>query len=225
MTKEVRLKQYIFKSYLESKFNKKCHCLNGNDYFEKAFEMWFTMITDGKSDRVTAMICTDEYDVNNNHVSGEAKNPLVELAKSVVGKSEHTLPTIALAFLEKLPINASKEETDSYLRLIEETRERFDKLLGKNGLLIFPSFPSTAPFHNQALFTNPLDWAVYFGIINTIGLPSTNVPLGLNFSDGLPVGIQLIANRFCDKLPIKLAQYLESQNDLVNWIQPGLPSS
>ena len=187
--------------------------------------MWFTMITNGDSNQVCQLISVSNYEVSpNKKVAINAKNPLVEILKSVFGKSEHTLPTLALALLEKLPVNSNAEEISYFLQLVDTTRNKLSKLLGKKGVLIFPSFPSTAPYHNQALFTNPLDWIVYFGIMNSLGLPSTNIPLGLSDVDALPIGVQLIANRFCDKLTISLAKYLEDQNEMVQWTEPGRPN-
>lgn len=56
-------------------------------------------------------------------------------------------------------------------------------------MFLYPTFPNVAHFHKEGLgnFTN----ALYMCIFNTLGLPVTNCPLGLN-SDGLPVGIQVM---------------------------------
>lgn len=224
MSKDVQAKHYQFVKYIESKFRTRVVRLNGNDFFDKAFEMWFTMITNGDSNQVCQLISVSNYEINPNKKTTTGvslKNPLVEMVKSIFGKSEHTLPTLALALLEKLPVNSNAEEISEFMQLLETTRAKLSKLLGTKGVLIFPSFPSTAPYHNQALFTNPLDWIVYFGIMNSLGLPSTNIPLGLSNVDGLPIGVQLVANRYCDKLTISLAKYLEDQNEMVRWIQPG----
>lgn len=82
--------------------------------------------------------------------------------------------------------------------------------------MLFPSFPVVAPYHNQPLFTNSLDF-LYYGIINALGFPSTQCPMGLS-SEGLPTGVQVISNRLNDHLTIKIAELFESQ--LVGWVPP-----
>lgn len=169
---------------------------------------------------MSTLISTVEVKDENNNNAIKKKNPIVELLKSVVGMSEHTLPTLALGLLEKLPMNSDGQTPEEFEAEVSVLRDEFARLLGQESVLIFPSFPSAAPYHNQALLTNPLDWAVYFGYVNSIGLPSTQLPLGLAKSDDglLPVGVQLISNRFCDRLTIRLAQLFEK--DLGGWIEP-----
>jgi Asp-tRNA(Asn)/Glu-tRNA(Gln) amidotransferase A subunit family amidase len=82
--------------------------------------------------------------------------------------------------------------------------------------MIFPSFPIVAPYHNEPLLSYTFDF-IYFGIINSLGFPSTQCPMGLS-SDGLPTGIQIVANHGCDHLTIKLAEYFEQ--NLIGWIEP-----
>ena len=69
------------------------------------------------------------------------------------------------------------------------------------------------------MFTNPLDF-IYYGIINALGLPSTQCPMGLS-TEGLPTGVQVIANRNCDHLTIRIAEYFEENS--IGWV-PGFPT-
>lgn len=62
------------------------------------------------------------------------------------------------------------------------------ELLGDNGVLLAPSCPSAAPYHNQTL-TKPF-LLIYTAIFNILGVPATQVPLGLG-SWGVPLGIQV----------------------------------
>jgi fatty acid amide hydrolase 2 len=217
MSDEVRRAHKTLISFIETRFKTKVKKLNGNDYLSQAFEMWFTMMTEGQSDQVCQLINVREYHPDKKSTSTFGKTPFREALKALIRRTEHTLPTIGLALLEKLPISSSPSEIEKYLNLIEKTRKSFDELLGSNGILIYPSFPSEAPFHNQALFTNPLDWIVYFGILNSIGLPSTQVPLGLTSKSQMPIGVQLVANRYCDRLTLRLAELLEREYS--GWIQ------
>jgi fatty acid amide hydrolase 2 len=106
---------------------------------------------------------------------------------------------------------------EEYLVLLELLKEEFDSILKNNGILIYPSFPTVAPFHNQALWTNTIDHLYYFGIFNALGFPCTQIPIGLNSKDNLPIGIQLVSNRYCDYLTINLASLIE--NKLGGWIE------
>ena len=63
------------------------------------------------------------------------------------------------------------------------------ELLGDDGVLLVPPHPTAALYHNQPL-TKPLN-AAYTAIFNILGLPITQVPLGLG-SWGVPVGVQVI---------------------------------
>lgn len=47
----------------------------------------------------------------------------------------------------------------------------------------------------------------------------TQVPMGLSKKEGLPTGVQIVANHFCDHLTIKVAEYFEA--NLVGWVQPS----
>jgi len=217
MSEDVKRSHVKFVNFVETRFETKVTKLDGNDYLSEAFEMWFTMMTEGQSDQVCQLINVRDYDPEKKNGSTFGKTPVKEALKALVRRTEHTLPTIGLALLEKLPISSSPNEIVKYLNLIEKTRAKFDELLGKNGILIYPSFPSEAPFHNQALFTNPLDWIVYFGILNSIGLPSTQIPLGLTRKSQMPVGVQLVANRYCDMLTLRLAELLE--REYAGWVQ------
>jgi fatty acid amide hydrolase 2 len=53
----------------------------------------------------------------------------------------------------------------------------------------------------------PVQW-IYTAIWNTLWLPVTQCPLGLN-EDGIPVGVQVVGKRGCDDLTIGVAVVLE----------------
>ncbi|VDK62196.1 unnamed protein product [Cylicostephanus goldi] len=88
-------------------------------------------------------------------------------------------------------------------RLIQELTE----LLGDNGILLFPSWPRTAPYHNQPIFT--LDVG-YTGLFNALTVPAASCPLGLD-SQGLPLGVQIIGNRNSERLLIAASQQLSQE--------------
>lgn len=56
------------------------------------------------------------------------------------------------------------------------------------------------------------------GIFNILGLPVTQCPLGLS-SDGLPLGVQIVAGKLQDRLSLATALYLEKA--FGGWKDPG----
>jgi fatty acid amide hydrolase 2 len=73
----------------------------------------------------------------------------------------------------------------------------YKELLGDDGVLIFPSFISTALYPQEAMY-NICNFA-YVVIFNTLGLPVTQCPLGYN-RNHLPVGLQ-VEKRFLNPSP------------------------
>lgn len=62
-------------------------------------------------------------------------------------------------------------------------------MLGDDGVLFFPSSPSTTKHHYEPLLH--LYNFAYWAIFNVLKLPVTQVPLGLS-KNGLPLGIQVL---------------------------------
>ena len=59
---------------------------------------------------------------------------------------------------------------------------------------------------------------LYTGIFNVLGLPVTQVPLGLG-KKGLPLGIQVVAAHNNDRLAIAVAELLGKQ--FGGWVNPS----
>ncbi|EFO18735.1 amidase [Loa loa] len=133
-------------------------------------------------------------------------NCFIELFKWVLGKSVHTLPAIVTGIVDEhfTPFN---EEQKQKLRSQRDRLSReLKELLSDNGILLFPSFPTEAPYHNQPLFT-PLNFA-YTALWNTLALPAVQCPMGLNNHD-IPLGVQAIGAPGSDSLLVAVAQDLE----------------
>lgn len=81
-----------------------------------------------------------------------------------------------------------------YAKLVSYVWRHFysQEMLGNDGVLIYPTHPVPAPYHNEPL-VKPFNFS-YTGIFNVLGLPATHCPLGLS-SQGLPIGVQVINNR------------------------------
>lgn len=141
--------------------------------------------------------------------AGQSINTPLELAKWAVGRSDHTLPALGLAALEKVPMSKR------YLALGDSLRQQLLDELGDNGVMLYPVYSRVAPKHNVPLLLT-MHW-VYCGIVNAMGFPSTSVPMGLN-ADGLPLGLQVITAPGNDHLSIAVANALEKR--FGGWVPP-----
>ncbi|XP_034712452.1 fatty-acid amide hydrolase 2-B [Etheostoma cragini] len=139
--------------------------------------------------------------------------PLWELLKWMMGKSEHTMAAIGLSLVEMT--NVSKP-SPFIIQQKEKLQKALDELLGADGVFLYPSHPRVAPKHHHPLF-RPFDFA-YTGIINILGLPVTQCPLGLG-EEGLPLGLQVVAGKLQDRLTLEMALYLEKT--FGGWREPG----
>ncbi|KAM6949052.1 fatty-acid amide hydrolase 2-B [Aplochiton taeniatus] len=139
--------------------------------------------------------------------------PLWELAKWIVGCSSHTMAAIGLALLKMVHVS---KPSPLVLQQKEQLQKEMEEVLGADGVLLYPSHPHLAPKHHHPLFT-PFNFA-YTGILNILGLPVTQCPLGLS-AEGLPLGVQVVAGKFQDRLPLAMALYLEKA--FGGWRDPG----
>jgi fatty acid amide hydrolase 2 len=97
----------------------------------------------------------------------------------------------------------------------DKLAQELDKILGDNGVLLYPSHSTPAPYHGQPLFKT-FNFA-YTAIFNVLGNPVTQVPLGIG-SWGVPLGIQVVAARNQDRNSLAVA--LQAEKLLGGWIQP-----
>ncbi|XP_034477712.1 fatty-acid amide hydrolase 2 [Drosophila innubila] len=142
-------------------------------------------------------------------------NTYLEMAKWMVGASKHTLIGLITAVMDS---NQCQHGSSKYKHLVakrDELRANIQKLLGDNGVLIYPTHPTVAPYHNEPLL-RPINFS-YTGIVNVLGFPATAVPLGLG-SEGLPLGVQVIANFNEDRLCLAVAE--ELQRAFGGWKRP-----
>ncbi|XP_060804794.1 fatty-acid amide hydrolase 2 isoform X2 [Amyelois transitella] len=137
---------------------------------------------------------------NNN---GEAK-AIVELPKKLLGLSQFTLAAILKLVDEQILPQVNKEWAE---QLTEELKQDLLSTLGTDGVLVFPSAPSVAPYH-YTLLLKPFHFA-YWGIFNVLKVPVVQVPLGLN-KNGLPLGLQVVAAPYHDHLCLEVAKHLSS---------------
>jgi len=170
-----------------------------------AVGLWSSMMVDGElqtRDFSLTLLNRKEY-----------LNGYRELLRKFLFQSTHTLPAIGLAILEAVPNRYNAR----FHVMAHKFYEEMQVLLDPNGVLFFPSFPESAPLHGWPLLLHTFDY-IYCGIINALGLPSTQCPLGLDSSQ-LPLGIQVVGARYNDRLTIAVAQEIENAQG--GWVPPS----
>ncbi|CAM5165472.1 unnamed protein product [Natator depressus] len=175
-----------------------------------AFQIWSAMMSSRDSDGQEAQLFTD---LLGDH--GKPVWPLWELMKWFLGMSLHTIPAIALALTEKL-MKLNPGGNAKLVSMGHSLRTEMMNLLGTDGMLLYPSHPIVAPKHYSPLGM-PFNFA-YTAVFNVLGLPVTQCPLGLS-SEGLPLGIQVVAGPHNDHLTLAMARYLEKA--FGGWACPG----
>lgn len=88
--------------------------------------------------------------------------------------------------------------------------QEFDRAFEKYDVILAPAAPHTAPKIGESL-KDPLSMYlgdIYTVAVNLCGLPAISVPCGVD-SKGLPIGIQMIGNRFEEKKIFRSAAAFE----------------
>ncbi|GBN11415.1 Fatty-acid amide hydrolase 2, partial [Araneus ventricosus] len=170
------------------------------DDLRYAFNMWECRILEIEGQGMIAELAEDA-DVN----------LYWELIKSLFRCSDHTLPAIYFAMVER---NRKDRFYYKCLKLFKELERKLDEILEGDAILLLPTQPEP-PLHY--LMTIPkFPNLGYNGIFNVLGYPVTQVPGG--FSKGLPIGIQVVGRRFQDHLT--LAAGVELDTVFGGWTSP-----
>ena len=88
----------------------------------------------------------------------------------------------------------------------------FNKAFEKYDVIVTPTSPTTA-FKLGEKSTNPME--MYLADICTVsvniaGLPGISVPCGVD-NEGMPIGMQLIGNKFCEETILNAAYTFEQK--------------
>lgn len=147
----------------------------------------------------------------------DKKNVYLELLKSIFGLSEYSIAGILFTILYKTNGMIPRSKRDMYSKQNEDLRNKFVDALRDDGVFFYPTHPIPAYQHYQFMLKTA--GVCYTIIFNTLGFPSTHVPLGLN-KDGLPIGIQVVAGPHQDRLCLAVAKELETA--LGGWVPPSV---
>ncbi|XP_014477809.1 PREDICTED: fatty-acid amide hydrolase 2 isoform X2 [Dinoponera quadriceps] len=147
----------------------------------------------------------------------KSRNAFLEIIKYIFFLSPYTYPALFYGLMknvgERFPLSYYNKMMEKKMRL----RTQFEEMLSDNGVLIYPSFVSSAPYPHEILY-NICNFT-YLMIFNTLGLPVTQCPLGFD-KNQLPIGIQIVANPGCDYLTVAVAQEIERA--FGGWQEPSI---
>ncbi|MEE2828013.1 MAG: amidase [Myxococcota bacterium] len=175
---------------------------------KKSFDIWSSMMHEAAGTSFADLLG-----------DGRSFRSFRQLGHWLTGRSPHTLAGLVLAAFEGAT-DIPPGKAARWAAVGRDLRAEVDDLLGEDGVLIYPSYPVTAPRHGQPLL-RPLRF-VYTAILNILLLPVTQVPLGLD-SRGLPLGTQVAAGRGQDHITVAVAQELERA--FGGWVPPSAPGA
>ena len=143
-------------------------------------------------------------------------NPYTEFLKALLGFGDHTLHVTLYSLIEHhLPPPGSKFSIEG-VKMRDKLSHELGNLLSGNCVLILPSYPTEPPKHGTTVPNNQN--IHYFTMLNLLGLPATQVPIGLS-GNSLPLGIQVAADKFNDHLTLAVAEEIEKI--LGGWVPPA----
>jgi fatty acid amide hydrolase 2 len=160
-----------------------------DDLFGDSYEIWRHMIHRATNGGMRKMFG-----------GGKQRISIWEMAKFLVGYSDHRLASSFFMFTEEFLIN--KKTLAKLDQMIESANTRVSRFFDTHDLILMPTFPSPAPLHGRTLLT-PHD-AVIASPANVFGLPASAAPMGLSKS-GLPIGVQILGKPGFDLMTIAAA--------------------
>jgi fatty acid amide hydrolase 2 len=129
-------------------------------------------------------------------------------------RGPHTLPTVILLGVERIAARTPSRMTRRALAAGEALAREVDDLLD-GGVMLHPPYPRVAPKHGRTIGR---PWVISpMAVFNLLGLPVTQVPLGLN-SRGVPLGVQVVGGMDDDHVTIAAAMELERR--FGGWVPP-----
>ncbi|XP_045477712.1 fatty-acid amide hydrolase 2 [Harmonia axyridis] len=202
VNKEIRALFRRVSTYLEKAYMSKIKKLEIKD-FKRSAEIWLACMKTANGPSFQQQLTNMEGDLN---------MPL-ELLKWCLRCSNHTFIALCTAIAENTGVEHGGEAHTKLIGFRDKLKEELIEILGENGVLIYPTHPTVAPFHNEPIF-KPLNFS-YTSIINVLGLPATHIPMGLN-SEGIPMGLQVIAAPNNDRLCLAMA--IEFEKAFGGWV-------
>jgi len=136
------------------------------------------------------------------------------IGDAVRGRGDHTVALAILLAVERLGDRVPDARNAKAVEAGRALAREVEDTIG-DGVLLHPPFGRVAPRHGR---TVGRPWVILpAAIFNLMGLPATEIPLGLN-PEGLPLGVQAVAGRDRDHVSIAVA--LELERVFGGWVPP-----
>ncbi len=136
------------------------------------------------------------------------------IGDAVRGRGDHTVALAILLAVERLGDRVPDTRNAKAVEAGRALAREVEDMIG-DGVLLHPPFGRVAPRHGR---TVGRPWVILpAAIFNLMGLPATEIPLGLN-PEGLPLGVQAVAGRDRDHVSIAVA--LELERVFGGWVPP-----
>jgi fatty acid amide hydrolase 2 len=132
---------------------------------------------------------------------------LWEVVAALVGRSHYSWPALYFLLGERIGQKGARALAAA-LHQRDRMAERVSALIGRDGVLVMPAHPRTAPRHNSVVL-RPLDF-LYTAALNALRLPATVAPAGFD-DDGLPLAVQFASADGNDDLTVAAAGVLEEE--------------
>ena len=130
------------------------------------------------------------------------------------GTGPHTAPTLILLAFERLSSHIPDRQVRRAQAAAKSLAQEVEDVMA-DGVLLHPPHAKVAPKHGG---TVGRAWRLSPTVaFNLLEMPVTEVPLGLN-RKGLPLGVQVVAERDCDHVAIACA--LELERAMGGWVPP-----
>lgn len=146
----------------------------------------------------------------------KSDNVFAEMAKCLIGDSDYSFNGLFMEFLRVVNGFIPKDNFKYWLKERDALRTELLNILGEDGVLLMPTFNLTPFAHNTSVLN--LGGVPLLSLANILGFPATHIPMGLN-RNGVPVGFQVLAAPYKDKLCIQIAAELEAA--FGGWVQPN----
>lgn len=149
-------------------------------------------------------------------LENDGKNWLKDLFMYLTRQSRKVFVLVVLQILKRLlTLFIPHTVQCQYDNILNKLRCDLTDILGNNGVLIYPSHPTSAHFHGR-MYGNGVNYSL-LGLFNCLGFPVTNCTLGLT-SNGLPIGVQIVAAANNDRLTLAVAEEIERV--FGGWVPP-----
>jgi len=142
-------------------------------------------------------------------------NVFIEIAKSLIGQSKYTFAALFFCFLLHTRGFIPQSKVQHYVDKGDELKKLMISFLSDNGVMFYPTYPVAALRHGDSI--TKVTGVMYTMIFNTLEFPSTHVPLGKD-ANGHPIGFQVVAAPFQDRLCLCIAAELEAA--FGGWVPP-----